>query len=46
MGVRWNTQRNWVTGLEVKDTLEKVVPTADPDEEEVGYEKEPSDEEE
>ena len=35
VGMHWNAQRNWVTGLEVKEALEKVVPTADPDEVEV-----------
>ena len=51
VGVHWNAQRNWVTGQEVKSGFEKVVPTtsvvptAGPDEDEVDYEKEPSDEE-
>ena len=51
VGVHWNAQSNWVTGQKVKSGFEKVVlttnavPTAGPDEEEVDYEKEPSDEE-
>jgi hypothetical protein len=51
MGVHWNAQTDWVTGEKVKSGFEKVVlttnavSTAGPDEEEVDYEKEPSDEE-